>query len=102
MDYKDCKFDQIAEWCAENGELDWLEAKLQEKVVKNVYPKVMGKKGRMVYDKKQDPIATEEVDISFVEVKRSFFEKFMPEKLPEKKEAPISMAEKLKKFKKSL
>lgn len=102
MDYKSCNFDDIAKWCSENGELEWLEAKVSEKVVKYIYPKVMGKKGRMVFDKKQKPIGTEESDISFVQVKRAFFEKFMPEKLPEKKATPISMVDKLKKYKKGV
>lgn len=101
MDFKTVKFPAIMEWCAENNQLDWLEAKVNEKVMVKVYPKVKGDKGRLVSDKSQTPKEVE-APISYVAVKRAFFEKFMPEKLPKKKSKNPTMIEQLASFRASL
>lgn len=81
MEFKTLTIEQIAEWCAANNQLDWLEAELSKKVKVKVYPKVDGvnKNGKRckLADKSQKPIE-EERDMPFVTLKTNFAKKFIP------------------------
>lgn len=81
--YRDLKIEDIIEWCVEHKEVKWLKEKAKEQQEFEVYPKVE-KDGKMVADKTQQP--TKEMrPISFVQLKKDFAEKFMPEIAPSKK-----------------
>lgn len=101
--YKDLELTDIINWCQAHGEVAWLKAAAQEKVQVKVYPRIkvaqkdengqviLNKDGKPKYtsiaDKSQEP-TVEEKSITFIQLKKKFAEKFMPEILPkaEKKE----------------
>lgn len=87
MDFKTMTIEDIIAWCQQNGKVDWLKAKAQEKREYKVYPKVKGEDGKMKADKTQAP-TIEMRPISFIQIKKDFVETFMPEIAPkaEKKE----------------
>ena len=99
--YMETEFKHICEWCKENNEGAWLKSILTEKIQRPVYPTVkkINKYGKEieVIDKKakdsKQSIGTKEDTRSYIEVKRAFFEKFFPSKLPEKKEKKGTMAD---------
>lgn len=78
ISYKDMKFTDILNWCVLNGEKAWLAAKLDET-----------RPGKPT-EEEPNP---EPRNISYIEVKRDFCEKFFPEKLPVAKPKPKSMRE---------
>ena len=67
MDYKSMKFEDIVNWCKENNEVNWLKDIVADFEAKN------------------------ERKITFIELKRAFVEKFMPEIAPAKKVKKPSM-----------
>lgn len=71
MNYKTMKFDEIVEWCKENNQIEWLKEEVNKKTTKD------GKKR----------------NISYIEVKRNFVLKFMPEIAPKPKQKKPSMLE---------
>ncbi len=76
---KNWGYPEIAEWCVANKQVKWLKAEEAKKVKVKVYPKVEsvsrnGKKSWQ-YDKTK-PYMIEEKDISFIELKQNFLEKF--------------------------
>jgi hypothetical protein len=73
MDYKKMTFNDIVEWCKANNQVEWLKKEVETIVV----------------DEK-DGVEFER-DISFIEIKRDFAEKFMPEIAPQKKPKKPSM-----------
>ena len=96
--YQGAKFPDIYNWCVANGKLDWLTAKVNEKVEVKTYPRkkvlkvgvdgkpVLNKKGNKpvyvsVTDKSAKPTITKK-DISLLAVKRAFFEEFAPDMVP--------------------
>lgn len=97
MDFMKIDIPYIVEWCKEHGEVEWLKQTAAKKVTHNIYPKktYINKKGKEVcrQDKTQKPIGTEVKNISFVELKMEFCQKFMPEIIPEAKEKKLSMYE---------
>lgn len=100
MDYKKMSQDDIINWCAEHDQLEWLSAKLNEKVKAVYYSKRIRvwneEKKKYVFEAdKNSPKVEKEIDISFIQVKNAFCEKFMPELLPEKKEKVPSMRDKV-------
>ena len=78
IDYKDIKFTDILHWCINNGQKEWLVAKLDET-----------KPGKPTEDNPKPKPRS----ISFIEVKRDFCAKFFPEKLPVAQPKPKSMRE---------
>jgi hypothetical protein len=76
MDYQHMSFDDIVKWCQENNEIKWLKETVNSKV------KVKDEDGKAT---------DEERDISYIEVKRAFCEKFRKDLLPEKKAKKPSM-----------
>lgn len=68
MDYKKMKFNDIVEWCKANNQVEWLKKEVEIIVV----------------DEDKDGNEFER-DISFIEIKRDFAEKFMPEIAPQRK-----------------
>lgn len=98
MDYKKLDFEAIIDWCEQNGQMEWLQAKTAENVVVEVYPyieytKKNGKVGRK-YDKTQKPTKVSR-PISFLQVKDDFVSQFMPEIKPVAAAKPLSMREKV-------
>lgn len=85
LDYKKLNIEQIIEWCKEHGEVAWLKDIASQKVECKVYPKVKNAEGKLVTDKKAEPVI-EERPITFIQIKIAFCEKFMPEIMPKKKE----------------
>ena len=97
VDYKKIDFEFIQNWCDNNGQSEWLDNKVNEDVIVEVYPyidytKKNGKPGRK-YDKTQEPKKVSR-PISFLLVKEAFIEKFMPEVKPQTKPKTLSMREK--------
>lgn len=90
MDYRKMKFEDIYKWCQDNGQLKWLEAKVNEEVETEVYPFVKDAEGNRKYDKTAAP-KIEKRPISFLLVKDAFVNKFMPEIKPVAKPAAKTM-----------
>ena len=94
MNFKTMKIEHIIEWCVANNEVEWLKETAAKKTECKVYPrkKVVNAEGKKVSvaDKSQKP-RIEERNISFIEIKQAFCEKFMPEIIPVAKEKTASM-----------
>ncbi len=86
----------IIHWCKENNQLDWLEKKMSETVTREYYgylkapDPVTGKMkcvkdeyGKRIIDRSKPP-RRKSSPIGFMEIKRDFIEKFMPELKVEK------------------
>ena len=71
MDYKHLDFEYIVNWCTENNEIKWLKDTVNSKV--------------------KDKKTGEERDISFIELKMLYCEKFAKDLLPAKKVKKPSM-----------
>lgn len=74
MDYKKLTFNDIVEWCKANNQVEWLKKEVETIVV----------------DEDKDGKEFER-DITFIEIKRDFAEKFMPEIAPQRKPKKPSM-----------
>lgn len=74
MDYKHINFPYIVEWCKEHNETKWLKEVVNSKVPVDAEDASKGER-----------------DITFIEVKRVFCEKFMKELLPVAKPKKPSM-----------
>lgn len=106
---KDMTIDHIIAWCKKNGQLKWLEKKMSETVTREYYGYVKEKDpetgkmrcvkdeyGKKIIDRSKPPRRKTQ-PIGFMEIKRDFIEKFMPElKVGEPKAAAPSMMDKLK------
>ena len=94
MNYKDMKIEDIIAWCQENNQVEWLKAEAAKKVPYNVYPrvKVKDEEGNVSWkvDKSKEP-KIEMRPISFIQLKLSFVEKFLPELAPKAKEKKPTM-----------
>jgi hypothetical protein len=95
MNYENMSIEFIINWCKENGQVAWLKAKAKEQTTYKVYPrkKVVDEatgKAKMVADKTAAP-KVEKRQISFIQIKRDFVAKFMPELLPKAAEKKPSM-----------
>lgn len=69
MDYKTMNINDIVEWCKANNETEWLKKEASKTFTKD------GKTRR----------------ITFIEIKKDFVEKFMPEIAPKAKEKKPTM-----------
>lgn len=87
MDYKTMKVEDIIAWCKEHGEVAWLK----DIVAKPVATKDKDKKP--LFNEDGNPITHQ---ITFIELKLAFAEKFMPEILPEKKPKKPTMFDLIK------
>ena len=74
MNYQTMKIDDIISWCKENEQTAWLK-----KEATKTYPTSNGKKRK----------------VTFIELKKAFAEKFMPEILPVAKEKKPTMFDKI-------
>ena len=81
MNYRTMKFEDIYNWCKENNQLAWLEAKVKEEVEVKVYPFITDEAGNRKQDKTAAP-TIEKRPISFLLVKDAFVTKFMPDIKP--------------------
>ena len=90
MDYKTMKIEQIIEWCKANNEVAWLKDFVTTKVPVKVYPKVKGEDGKMKADKTATP-KTEMRKPTFLQIKKAFAKKFMPEIIPTASEEKVTM-----------
>jgi hypothetical protein len=97
VNYKNIKIDDIIAWCKENKKVDWLKETAAKQVPCKVFPKktieVDGKK-KTVADKSATP-TTELRPITFIQIKRAFFEEFFPEMIPVAKDKKPSMYDKI-------
>lgn len=94
VNYKNIKIDDIIAWCKENKKVDWLKETAAKQVPCKVYPKVKGEDGKMRADKTATPII-ELRPITFIQIKRAFFEEFFPEMIPQAKDKKPSMYDKI-------
>ena len=86
------ELDDIIEYCQANDEVKWLKDTAAKKVDVKVYPKKKVTRVRedgttyktMVADKNQ-PYTLEKKEITFIQLRYAFCEKFMPEIVPEPK-----------------
>ena len=89
MDYQTMKIEEIINWCKDNNQVEWLKKTAKQLVPYKVYPtKVIvdsNGKSKKVADKSAKP-KTEMRPISFIQLKKEFVEKFMPEIAPSKKD----------------
>lgn len=86
--YKDIKLDDIIDWCKANNQVAWLKAEAAKKVEVERYTgkvKVV-KNGKevLVVDKNSAKVKVE-APITFIQLKKAFVEKFMPEIAPKAK-----------------
>ena len=72
MDYKNMKLENIINWCKENNQVDWLK-----EIINTPIP-VKDDEGEYLDNR----------DITFIELKKAFVEKFMPEIKPIKNVKP--------------
>lgn len=106
MDFKTMDIKDIAAWCQEHNQLDWLKNIAACEVNYTVYPRKrvpkLDKEGNQVYTKKGKPAMTwvadtdaeptiEKRPISFVQIKKAFCEKFEAELNLAKKEKEPNM-----------
>lgn len=87
VNYKDIDLNYIVEWCKANGQVAWLKEAAQQKVNVKVYPRVQQQKNGKtisVADTTQEP-KVEERNITFIQLKKAFAEKFMPDIMPKSK-----------------
>jgi hypothetical protein len=82
MEYKTATLEQIFDWCNENNKLDWLEKYLSTDITRKIYPKKTTAGGKKVPDTKADPIGTRKTKPTFTELKKAFYEKFLPNEIP--------------------
>lgn len=93
LDYKTMTIDDIFEWCEANGQNEWLKAEGARMVKCKVYPKttiiVDGKK-KTIADKDAKPVTVER-KITFIQIKKDFCKKFMPDIIPSAKPKKTTM-----------
>lgn len=86
MDYMKMNINDIIKWCQENNQINWLKAKAKEEVEVKRYTgrvKVVNSKGKEVWvADKNSPKKTIKAPITFIQIKKDFVEKFMPEIKP--------------------
>lgn len=100
LNYKEMDINDIAAWCKENGQIEWLKAVKAKEVPYTVYPKVRvpktddngnivrNKKGKILYKSVADKTKAPEIKMgkpNFMHIKNKFVETFMPELKPVKK-----------------
>ena len=97
-EFKDMDFEEIMEFCIEKGQVGWLEEAMNRKIEHYRYQRVsvVGKDGkkRKVVDKTL-PKVLEYRKPTFFELKEMFLVEMCGIAPAEKKEKPVSMAEKL-------
>jgi tRNA/tmRNA/rRNA uracil-C5-methylase (TrmA/RlmC/RlmD family) len=94
MNYKKMTINDIIAWCKANNQVEWLKAEVNKKTSQKVYPKktIINADGKKVKRADKDqPYTLVEKDITFVQIKKEFAEKFMPEILPVAKEKKPTM-----------
>ena len=99
LNYKEMKIDDIMNWCVANKQVAWLKETAAKEVPCKVYPRMTveyfdektGKfKTKSVADKSKKA-KTEMRPISFIQLKKEFALKFMPEIMPKAKAAAPTM-----------
>jgi hypothetical protein len=99
ISYKDITIDYIINYCKENNQVEWLKAKAKETTIQERYTgKVRGKnkagKECWLVDK-NSPKEKVKAPITFIEIKKAFCEKFMPEIIPQAKDKAPSMYDRI-------
>lgn len=97
MNYQTMKIEDIIAWCVENKQVEWLKEEMAKKVIVSRYSKrvkTTNDKGKTVWkaDRNSKKVDSEE-KITFIQIKKDFCEKFMPEIIPAAKEKKPSMYE---------
>lgn len=91
--YKECKSEDILNWCEQNNQLDWLDNLANTKTERKRFKKiakldtdgnpVLDEKGKEVLvDDKTQPYTVEDYPTA-LEIRKKFFQKFFPNELPE-------------------
>ena len=97
MLYKDIDINYIISYCKENNQITWLKAKAKETTIQKRHTgKIRGlnKKGKECWlVDKNSPVEEVKAPITFIQIKRAFCEKFMPEILPVAKDKKKTMYE---------
>ena len=83
MTAKEIDIDFIRNYCVQNNHKEWYNAKIQEKLPCQVYPRVVNEEGKKVVDKSQAP-KVEMRPITFVQLKADFIKTFFPQLAPKK------------------
>ena len=89
MDYKSMKIEDIIKWCQDNAQVAWL---------KEIAAKPMPTKDKdknQIIDEDGNPVFHQ---ITFIELKLAFVEKFMPEIAPKKAPKKPTMFELIEKL----
>lgn len=106
--YEDITLEYIEKWCVENNQIDWLieisgTKTIQKRHTGRIQKRdvngnaVLNKNGKPVWIvDKNSPTIEVEIAITFIEIKKAFCEKFMPELAPKAKENKLSLHERLK------
>lgn len=102
LTFKDMNIDDIISWCEENGQTEWLKAEAARTVTCKVYPRTkdgINKNGKPCKkaDKTAKPSRVER-PITFVQIKKDFCKKFMPELIPQKKAKKTTMYDRISKL----
>lgn len=96
MSYEKIDINFIINWCKENNQVSWLKATASQQTDYKVYPRIKVKdengKTKWKADKTQAP-TIEKRPISFIQLKKEFVYKFMPELAPKAKEKAPTMYE---------
>lgn len=96
MDYKNMKIEDIIKWCQENNQVEWLKKEAAKEVVVERYSKRIKvwseekQKEVWVADKNSDKVKDKQ-PITFIQIKKDFVEKFMPEIAPKAKSSKPNM-----------
>lgn len=98
--HKKWNYQDICDWCVDNNQVDWLIATLEKKVKHDVYPtyETKSKNGRKIKkaDKTAAALGVEEKDITYMELKVAFDNKFFPAPKKEAKKSMLELARELK------
>lgn len=88
--FNDITIEDIIEYCKANKQVDWLKEIASKKIIVKRHTeriqKMSAKTGKLEwFVDKSSPVVEEETNITFVQIKRAFCEKFMPEIMPKAK-----------------
>lgn len=107
LNFKTMNIDDIIDWCQENDKIDWLKREAAKEITVERYTgrvkkldengkPVLSKNGKQIWiADKNSPIEKVKQPITFVQLKYSFCEKFMPEIIPAAKKKAPTMYDKI-------
>ena len=93
MDFKTMNIDDIMNWCVANKQTEWLKTFVSTPVAHKDYPTIIVD-GKKVKDKSATPKTVYEKP-TYIEIRKAFVAKFMPEIAPKAKEKKPSMYDRI-------